>query len=86
MDLEWLVPFRLVAVLLIYCMFFIQLWAVHRTRKQFQQWEAGEAERRARWESDMKEAARMREEAYHLRAQAEVALAQARRHITGKPT
>jgi hypothetical protein len=30
----------------------------------------------------MKEVARMREEAYHLRAQAEVALAQARRHIS----
>lgn len=82
MDLEWLVPFRLVAVALIYTMFFLQLWAIRRTHQQFQAWEATEADRRQRWEKDMKEAARMREEAYHLRAQAEVALAQARRHIT----
>lgn len=81
MDLEWLVPVRLIAILLIYCMFFIQLWAVRKTQKQFEAWEAGEAERRERWERDMKAAAQMREEAYHLRAQAEVALAQARRHL-----
>lgn len=82
MDLEWFLPVRFVAIVLIYCMFFLQLWAVRRTQKQFQAWEATEAERRERWEKDMKAAAQMREEAYHLRAQAEVALAQARRHIT----
>jgi hypothetical protein len=80
--LEWLVPFRIVAICLIYAMFFIQLYAIKRTHSQFKAWEEGEAERRARWERDMKEVARMREEAYHLRAQAEVALAQARRHIS----
>lgn len=79
--LEWLVPFRVLALVLIYAMFFIQLYAIRRTHQQFRAWEEGEAERRQRWERDMKEIARMREEAYHLRAQAEVALAQARRHL-----
>jgi len=44
--LEWLVPFRVLALVLIYVMFFIQLYAIRRTHQQFRQWEEGEAERR----------------------------------------
>jgi hypothetical protein len=78
---EWLEWFRVCAAVLIWIMFPLQLWATRNTLRQFRQWEQAEVERRARWAQDMAAAAQMREEAYHLRAQAEVALAQARRPL-----
>lgn len=79
--LDWIEPFRGFAALLIWIMFPIFLYSVYRTHRQFQQWAEDEAARRERWAEDMKAITAMREEAYHLRAQAEVALAQARRHL-----
>lgn len=88
----WFEPVRMVALCLIYIMFFLQLYSVRITYRQFKKWTEDEAERRERWMQD--EAARrerwaqdmaiitkLTEEAYHQRAQAEVALAQARRHV-----
>lgn len=77
----WFEPIRMVALCLIYLMFFIQLYTVRFTYRQFHRWAEDEAARRERWAQDMTEIGRMREEAYHLRAQAEVALAQARQHL-----
>lgn len=82
---DWLVPIRIIAVFLIYATFPVVLWSLHRQRRQHSEWLAQhrawvEAEhgRMIRWKTDMDAASKMREEAYHLRAQAEVALAQAR--------
>lgn len=80
-DMPWFEPFRLVALALIYIMFLLQLFSVHVTWRQFRRWAEDEEARRKRWAEDMATIGRMREEAYHLRAQAEVALAQARRHL-----
>lgn len=82
---EWTEPLRIVAVFLIWLMFPLQLWSAHRSYRQHKEWlrqhrdwvEAEHA-RMVRWKTDMDAASKMREEAYHLRAQAEVALAQAR--------
>jgi hypothetical protein len=81
MDTPWFETFRIIALTLIYLMFIMQLISVHLLYRQFRRWAEDEAARRERWKEDMKETARMREEAYHLRAQAEVALAQARQQI-----
>ncbi len=73
--------FRLVALSLVYILFAMNLWSIRVTYRQFRNWAEDEAARRERWTEDMAEIKRQREEAYHLRAQAEVALAQARRHL-----
>jgi hypothetical protein len=75
----------MIALCLIYLMFFLQLYTVRFTYRQFQQWADDEAARRVRWAEDMKAIAAMREEAYHLRAQAEVALALARKQSSAAP-
>lgn len=75
---SWFEPIRMVALCLIYLMFFIQLYTLRSTYLQFRQWAADEADRRERWAEDKVQIQKLREEAYHLRAQAEVALAQAR--------
>jgi hypothetical protein len=80
-DTPWFETFRIIALTLIYLMFIMQLISVHLLYRQFRRWAEDEAARRERWKEDMKETARMREESYHLRAQAEVALAQARQQI-----
>lgn len=77
----WFEPIRMVALCLIYVMFFLQVFMVHATYRHFKRWADDEEERRRRWTEDMAAISKMREEAYHLRAQAEVALAQARRHL-----
>lgn len=77
----WFEPIRMVALCLIYLMFFLQVYTVRTTYRRFKQWSEDEAKRRERWAEDTAEIKKMREEAYHLRAQAEVALAQARRHL-----
>lgn len=80
-ETPWFETFRIIALTLIYFMFILQLISVHIAYRQFRRWTEDEAARRERWKEDMTAIARMREEAYHLRAQAEVALAQARRHL-----
>jgi hypothetical protein len=85
---DWMLPLRMVATFLIWLMCPVLLWSAWSTRQQWRiwrQWEAEEAARRERWKVDMEAAARLHdtagklyEEASHLRAQAEVALAQAR--------
>lgn len=82
-DAAWFEPFRLVALTLIYLMFLIQCVSVHFMVRLFKRWSDEEISRRERWKEDSAAITRMREEAYHLRAQAEVALAQARRHLPG---
>lgn len=72
---------RVIAVVLIWLMFPLQLWTLHRSHRQHKQWQEGEDARRERWKRDMEAAAQLHEEASHLRAQAEVALAQARQQI-----
>jgi hypothetical protein len=72
---------RVVAVVLIWLMFPLMLWSVHRTYRLHQRFQEGEEARRERWQQDLAAACKMREEAYHLRAQAEVALAQARQQM-----
>jgi hypothetical protein len=79
---DWLEPFRLIGTMLIWVILPLQVWSTHRNHRQFRRWEEAEVARRAQWQRDIECAAKMREEAYHLRAQAEVALAQARRQIT----
>ena len=81
MDAPWFEPFRFVALTLIYLMFVIQCFSVHFIYRLFKRWSDEEAARRERWAQDMSVITRLTEEAYHQRAQAEVALAQARRHI-----
>lgn len=84
MNTPWFEVFRLIALGMIWMMFPLQVWSVCRGLRQFRRWEADEERRTARWQRDMDEAGKMREEAFHLRAQAEVALAQARRqHLDG---
>lgn len=73
---------RVIAVFLIWLIFPLQLWSLYRTYRQHKQWQEGEKARMARWTRDMEAAAKLHEEASHLRAQAEVALAQARRQQT----
>lgn len=80
-DAPWFEVFRLIALTLIYLMFLMQLLSIHVTYRNFRRWSEDEAARRKRWAEDMAAVEKMREEAYHLRAQAEVALAQARRHL-----
>lgn len=70
---------RAVATCLIWAIFLLQLWSLYWTWRQRKQWQEGERARMARWTRDMEAAAKLYEEASHLRAQAEVALAQARR-------
>lgn len=76
---DWLEPIRILGTLLIWLMFPLQLWSIWRSNKQFHRWEEDETRRLARWQQDMEDAGKLREEAYNLRAQAEVALAMARR-------
>jgi hypothetical protein len=83
---DWLEPFRLIGTLLVWLIFPAQLWSIYFNRKQYQQWAEDEAARRERWTKDMQAITAMREEAYHLRAQAEVALAQARQHMANGKT
>ena len=85
-------PLRIVAVFLIWLTFPVVLWLLHHQRRQHAEWLAQhrawvEAEhgRMIRWRTDMDAASKMREEAYHLRAQAEVALAQARQQALKNP-
>jgi cell division protein FtsB len=73
--------FRVIALGLIYAMFCLQLWSARGTYRQFKRWAEEEHARRERWAQDMATIAKLREEAYHLREQAEIALAQARRHL-----
>jgi DNA relaxase NicK len=82
---EWMDPIRIVAVFLIWLTFAVVLWLLYRQHKQHadwlkqhRAWVEAEHVRMIRWKTDMDAASKMREEAYHLRAQAEVALAQAR--------
>lgn len=78
---DWLEPFRLVGTLLLWVIVPLQLWELHRTHRQHRRWEEAEVSRTARWQRDMEDAEKMREEASHLRAQAEVSLAMARRQV-----
>jgi hypothetical protein len=70
---------RVIAVCLIWVIVPLQLWLIHWTYRRHKQWQEGESARMARWTRDMEAASKLHEEASHLRAQAEVALAQARR-------
>lgn len=77
----WLETFRIIGTFLIWIILPCQLYMLWRSIKQFRKWEADETARTERWVKDMDTAQKMREEACHLRVQAEVALAQARRHL-----
>lgn len=72
---DWI---RVIAVCLIWLIFPLQLWTLYRASRLHKVWHEGEAARTARWRRDMEAAEKLHEEAGHLRAQAEVALAQAR--------
>jgi hypothetical protein len=72
---------RIVAIFLIWLMFPLQLWSLHRMHRLHKQWHEGEEARRERWRRDMEAAAKLHEEAGHLRIQAEIALAQARKQM-----
>lgn len=85
MNTPWFEIFRIIALCMIWMMFPLQVWSVWRSMRQFKRWAADEERRLERWRRDMDDAGRMREEAFHLRAQAEVALAQARQQINGRP-
>jgi hypothetical protein len=84
-DAPWFETFRLIALTLIYLGFLLQLYTLRSSYRQFKRWADEEAERRERWAEDKIQIQKLREEAYHLRAQAEVALAQARRHLPNGP-
>lgn len=56
----------------------LHLWTFYRSTRQNQIWREAEDERVARWRDDMIRAARLLEEAQHLRHQAEISLAMAR--------
>lgn len=75
---DWI---RIVAVAMIWLMFPLQLWTIWRNQSLHRRWLEGEEARLARWRRDMEAAAKLHEEAGHLRVQAEIALAQARRHL-----
>jgi hypothetical protein len=81
MDAPWFETYRLIALTLIYLTFLIQVVSVVFLYRQFKTWADDEAMRRERWAEDMAAVGKLREEAYHLRAQAEVALAQARQQV-----
>lgn len=81
---DWLEYIRIGGALLVWVVLPLQIWSTVRSYRQFKAWEAGEEARLARWKRDMDDAGRMREEAFHLRAQAEIALAQARQQMNGK--
>lgn len=72
---------RVVAVFLIWLMAPLQVWMIWRSHRQHKTWCEGEDARAARWKRDMEAASKLHEEAGHLRAQAEVALAQARQQV-----
>ena len=76
---DWLEPIRLIGTLLLWVIVPLQLWELHRSHRQHRRWEEAEISRTARWQKDMEDAEKMREEAEHLRQQAEVSLALARR-------
>jgi hypothetical protein len=76
---DWLEPIRLIGTFLIWVILPVQLWSLHRGHLQYQKWQESEEAHMARWKSDMETAVRLLEECSHMRAQAEVALAQARR-------
>lgn len=78
---EWLELFRVAGTLLIWVMFPLQIFTLYRSHHQHRRWEEGEASRMARWQRDMQDAEKMREEAAHLRALTEVQLAMARRQV-----
>lgn len=75
---DWI---RIAAVAMIWLMFPLQLWTIWKNHRLHQHWQEGEEARLARWRRDMEAAAKLHEEAGHLRIQAEIALAQARRHL-----
>lgn len=72
---------RVIAVFLIWLMAPLQIWMIWRSHHQHKTWMLDEEARKARWLRDMEAAAKLHEEAGHLRAQAEVALAQARQQV-----
>lgn len=72
---------RVIAVFLIWMIAPLQIWMIWRSHHQHRTWMLGEEARAARWKRDMEAAAKLHEEAGHLRAQAEVALAQARQQV-----
>lgn len=76
---EWFDTFRLIALAMIWIGFPLQVWSIWRSNRLFKRWEENETRRLARWQQDMEDAGKLREEAYNLRAQAEVSLAMARR-------
>jgi hypothetical protein len=82
---EWMIPVRIAATFMIWGILPLQIFSIVWSWLQHRQWRAGEALRMERWQRDMDDAAKFREEAYHLRAQAEVALAQARRQMMIRP-
>ena len=82
---EWMDPLRVAAVFFIWMIFPLQIWSIWWTWRQHCLWRRGEEARLARWQRDMDAATKFREEAFHLRAQAEVALAQARRTMMTRP-
>ena len=81
---EWLELVRLAGTFLIWAIFPLQLWSIHRQYLQHQRWDVGERARMERWAQDMDAAGRLREEAHQLRIQAEVALAMARQQAANK--
>jgi hypothetical protein len=80
----WLEYIRIGGALLVWVVLSIQLWSLYHARRQYLRQEADEQDRRERWKRDMDDAAKLREEAFHLRAQAEIALAQARQQMNGR--
>jgi F0F1-type ATP synthase membrane subunit b/b' len=82
---DWLEPFRLVGTLLLWVIVPLQLYALHHGRRLHQRWEEAERARTARWQKDMEDAEKLRDEATHLRHQAEISLAMARRQVLSAP-
>jgi len=77
--------FRLGALAMIYGLFVMQVLHLRISYRQHRAWAEEEAERRKRWAEDLLVITRLKDEALHLRHSAEVALAQARRHLPAAP-
>jgi hypothetical protein len=89
----WIEALRIIAIPTILLLLPLMLWQIHRTHRLHQRWQESEDARREsedarreRWQGDINSAAKLLEECSHLRAQAEVSLAMARRQVAnGQP-
>lgn len=74
-------PIRIVAAFLIWMIFPVQVVTLMLVRRQMRKWAESEEARMLRWARDMDDAGALRNEAQHLRKQAEIFMAQSQNHL-----